>query len=274
MAVSIHFLYVGRGDSVIIEFSNGQLVMVDTNFAAHTTDPFDYLNSRFPGHKLSLFILTHPHPHRFTGLSHIHKQVGFDSFWDASLHYQLESSLPQWAQTNTVHREDWADYLKIRGGDIPGLEVAGPQRGYKLIITEGEEIEVLAPTKELQQKALQSGNDHIGGYVLKVKCHQCGIILGGSANVETWEDIYNYYGADLKANLLLASHHGHQDGFYKPAVKAISPEYVIVSSEWESYADASRYYGRYSSGVISTANRGNIVASCFPGGGVELKTEY
>lgn len=274
MAITIHILYVGRGDCVIIEFSDGQLVMVDTNFAAHTTDALDYLKNNFPGRQLSLFVLTHPHPHRFTGLSRIRKQVGFESFWDASLYYQLETWLPEWQQKSAVHRADWDDYLKIRDGGLLGIEVLGPQRGYKLIVSDGEELEILAPSEELQKQALQAGNDHIASYVLGVRCHQNQAILGGSANAETWQDIHEQYGKVLKAGLLIASHHGHRDGFYKPAVKAISPEFVVVSSEMESYADASGLYSRYCSGVISTAHLGNIVARCYPSGGVELQTQY
>lgn len=270
MPVSLNILYVGRGDCIVIEFSTGQLVMVDVNRVANASDPVDYLKTNYPDEQLSLFVLTHPHAHRLTGLSQIRQQVGFVEFWDIEHNYE-----PTYELESDAFKTDWEDYQKIRSGGYPEIKVSRPKRGYKFVVSEKEGLEVMAPTEELQKRALREENYHLAGYVLRVKCGENCAIIGGSASSEVWEDIYNYYGSDLGANLLIAPHHGHRDGYYQPAVKAIHPEFVVISSEAEQYADAAGYYSRFcTSGIVSTAHLGNIIASCFPSGGVELRTQY
>ncbi len=270
MPTTIHILYVGRGDSIIIESDTGKLAMVDIHRLESTTDPIDYLKTNFPGRSLSLFVLSHPHRHRLTGLAQLRQDIGIEEFWDTK-HTLTAESL---AGSMNSSKEDWDEYLKIRAGDFPEIKVSRLLRGEKINLSDSEEIEVLAPTKELQEKALKAGDFHYASYVLKVKSYDNQAILGGSANAEVWEDIYNAYGDDLKSSLLVASHHGNLDAFFKPAVKTIRPEFVVVSSEEEKYADAARLYGRYCNGVISTAFLGDVVARCFPSGGVELATQY
>jgi len=270
MTTTIHILYVGRGDTIIIESESGKLAMVDSHRLESTTDPLDYLKTKFPGQPLSLFVLSHPHHHRLTGLAQIRQDIGIREFWDT------EHTLTTAPLTRNVNssKEDWDEYLRIRAGDFPDIKVSQLLRGEKIKLSDSEELEVLAPTKELQEKALQTGDYHYSSYVLKVKCLDNQAILGGSANAEVWEDIYDAYGDNLKSSLLIASHHGHRDAFFKPAAKAIRPEFVVISSEEEKYADAAGLYGRYCNGVISTAFSGDIVARCYPSGGVELSKQY
>lgn len=269
MPTTIHILYVGRGDSIIVESNLGNLAMIDSHRSA-TTDPFEYLKSNFPDKELSLFVLSHPHHHRLAGLQQLRRDIGFKEFWDT------EHTLTAETITGNVNsaKKDWDEYFKIRQGGFPDIKVSRRLRGEKISLSETEVIEVLSPTKELEEKALETGDLHYSSYVLKVKCLDNQAILGGSANAEVWEDIYNAYGDSLKSSLLVASHHGHRDSFFKPAIKAIHPEFVVVSSEEEKYADAAGLYGRYCNGVISTAFLGDVVARCFPSGGIELSTQY
>jgi beta-lactamase superfamily II metal-dependent hydrolase len=269
----LHILDVGRGDCVIVELPSGRLAMIDVSDRG-MTDPVEYFKTHFPGRSLFLFVLTHPHRNRLSGLKRVKEEIGFTHFWDINHQYEPDTSSPYWESDS--FREDWQEYLKIRSGGYPEIKVANMTRGNEHDYLKNDGIQVLSPSKELQNEAITTGDYHLSSYALSLKCDQNQAILGGSANQKSWADIYRYFGPQsLRSNLLLASHHGNRGGFHKEAIKAIKPAFTIISVEKESYSDAARLYSHYSSsGVISTATNGNIVVTCHPHGGVGIKTQY
>ena len=73
--------------------------------------------------------------------------------------------------------------------------------------------------------------------------------------------MFEFYGTNLKCDVLKASHHGRDTGYHQEAVKAMSPTYTIVSVGKEPATDASNKYANYSGAVWSTRWYGNLTLS-------------
>lgn len=75
-----------------------------------------------------------------------------------------------------------------------------------------------------------------------------------------------------KIHLLKASHHGRKSGYCWQAVKAMSPDYTVVSvGKLLKKDDAFASYEKYSTkGCFSTRFEGTITARCWLDGDVWL----
>lgn len=71
------------------------------------------------------------------------------------------------------------------------------------------------------------------------------MVLGGDADEACWQSIWEKYGANIRCNVLKASHHGRNSGFHLEAVKAMNPEYTIVSVGKKPSTDACNRYRSY-----------------------------
>jgi beta-lactamase superfamily II metal-dependent hydrolase len=101
----------------------------------------------------------------------------------------------------------------------------------------------------------------------------CTILLGGDAPTEIWKTLYEALNEEMpKVNLLKAPHHGRKTGYYWPAVKAMAPDYTVVSiGKLKRKEDASASYEKYSErGCFTTRFQGNISAYCYTDGEVLL----
>jgi competence protein ComEC len=116
----------------------------------------------------------------------------------------------------------------------------------------------LAPTADLVRDFDEDCESNELSYVLQYRIANRTIIFGGDAEQAAWESIHNYYGAKLKCDVLKASHHGRDSGYYQPAVKDMSPRVVIVSVGKKPATDGSGKYAQYCHQVASTRWHGDI----------------
>jgi hypothetical protein len=103
-------------------------------------------------------------------------------------------------------------------------------------------IEILAPSSldALLDGLLGRYNDM--SYVVRVWHAGRSILVPGDIEEPGWRRLLER-GADLRADVLVASHHGRRSGYFEAAVQAISPTFVVVSTGPLAAAeDAHRLY--------------------------------
>ncbi|EQB62562.1 MAG: metallo-beta-lactamase superfamily hydrolase [candidate division Zixibacteria bacterium RBG-1] len=290
----VHFLDVGGGDCTIIEFPyyenpNTQqrlllgdrilkyrVGMMDINIADGYTHPIKYLFERVQTRNLFRFILTHPHMDHLFGLEDLVKNVNITNFWDINHNFEPDKSSDDWEK----YRPHWLQYLKLKES-IDRPRYLNNFKRWKdqcdFLVQDG--ISVLSPTPELEQSAMENTDDnqrvHKACFVLKISYAGKSIILGSDADYECWEDIYQHYKNNLsflKADILKASHHGHESGYHKEAVTAIAPSYVIISDGKKTDSDYSDVYkNEHNATVLATWERKNYVLSIKENGDIEPK---
>lgn len=249
-------------------------LLVEAGYNIELTNPIEFLTKHYRGRPIWRYVQSHPDMDHMRGISILERDFGINNLWDVSHPKNITDFF------RNSDREDWATYSRLRSGKttttVMQLTRGNTGRYWNQgegALDAGDGIEILAPTTQLLRDA--GDNTNCMSYVLRLTYAGVKIILGGDADEEVWESIYAHYGADLKCHVLKASHHGRDSGYHQPSVKAMAPQFTVVSVGCKPSTDASNKYRQYSSsGVWSTRWRGNVTLTVDPQGKGNLTSEY
>lgn len=303
----VHFLNVGHGDGSIIEFPNRKM-MIDINngqaldettknelMESFSITPVDLMFKSFnkilleKGYNIPLtnpiqyikdlgitsvfrFVLSHPHMDHMTGLNALvnEEEIGIANFW----HSGVEIEKPDFSNS-TYNEQDWDTYIKLKDSkENPKNLVKNAGDTGEFWTNDG--IEILCPTDELKELAVEKNRLNLCSYVLLITYKGYRFVLAGDAEKENWDYIVeNYADKITNINILKAAHHGRESGFHEEAVKLMNPEYTIVSVGKKPDTDAHDKYRKYTrEKVLSTRFRGNIIVSITENGEGSIDWEY
>lgn len=226
----VHFINVGAGDSILMEFSCGA-ILVDTG-----KDPaqmLNYLAEFFAGrpdlnNTLSLVILTHSHGDHVNGfvpLTKIYKveRLVFNGRMEAR-QFEVIDWIRQHPETKTytVYSEDIP-----RGGltnkTIDPLACNGTDPKIKVMWGSVQDM-----PKNWKRKAFRDKNNH--SIVTRVDFGQASLLLTGDLEKRGIKSLLNLHGdAALDVDVFKIGHHGFSSGSTPELLKAVSPEVAVVS---------------------------------------------
>lgn len=259
--LTIHFLNVGKGNCTIIGHPSGRISIIDIDNSRiksterKLTDPIRYVKN-FNITSVFRFVLTHPDMDHMSGLNELSNNVDIVNFWDTENNKIIDNS--SWDES-PYDQGDWKKYHSFKNREESPKYIINYRRDEGRYWTD-DNITILSPSRNLVKKSNDTKEYNHLSYVLMVEHKGVKILLGGDASVEAWEDILNDCGRSLlKADILLASHHGSKNNIFKSVLEAISPDYVIVSvAEGVEYA-----YDFYSNlakkDIYSTKYKNNII---------------
>ena len=259
--LKIHFLNVGKGNCTIIKHPSGRISIIDIdnsrikNNERKLTDPIKYVKSVNIS-RVFRFILTHPDMDHMSGLNGLSNNTEIINFWDTENNKSIENS--SWDES-PYDRRDWEKYRSFKNKKENPKYIINSRRDEDHYWMD-DHITVLSPSHDLIKKAHETEDYNHLSYVLMLEQKGVKILFSGDASVEAWEEILDECGKSLlKADILLAPHHGSKNNIFKPALEAISPDYVIVSvAEGVDYA-YDFYKNLVKKKVFSTKDKGNII---------------
>ncbi len=254
---------------MIRQLVNSDFQISDEDYARkYLNDPVDYFKSEIANgdEEVWRFISTHPDMDHLSGLKRLDDEVGFQILWD-TFHNKTLSRDDEWP--TRFNPEDWERYEAIRNGETNHKNIH-PTRGTKVSYWKRDDIEILHPSPQFiiqknQEKSDQSTPDYNNlSYVLKLNTSAGGVLLSGDVKKEGWKDILEYCKDDLSdIRVLKAPHHGRKSSFYRPAIEAIDPDYVINSvgkkPDNDAIADYRRVCGKNTE-IFSTRQYGRVKA--------------
>lgn len=237
------------------------------------TDPIDYYKANFGGRSIFRYIQSHPDMDHMGGLYRLcfQEKIEIVNFWDTKHCIEKDEDAMRTGEVNHEIR-DWYTYLMLRKR-AEKLRVLHLTNGARADFYAADGISIWAPFDHSQEQNAECNPNDLS-YLLHIRFGQCRIVLGGDAPKETWEALHNGNKARgwafPKVNLLKASHHGRNSGYYMPAVRQMSPDLTIMSvGDLKAKDDATASYEQYSR-CFSTLQEGNILARCFVDGDVWL----
>ncbi len=245
--VSVHFLDVGQGSSVLIR-SGKTGILIDAGEADCADRVIGYI--RRSGVKtLSLVVASHPHSDHIGALADVLRAIPVEKV-----------VMPRLTQENVPASTSYERLLKtIRDREIP-LAAAKPGKTYEL---EHAVLTVLGPLE-------QSAELNNMSVVCRLEAFSTVFLLPADAEKAAQEALLSS-GANLRCDVLQTPHHGSGDALDEAFFAAAHPQMAVISCGVNNdyghpHDDVLRYYKTNQIEVYRTDEDGNIIVSCYADG--------
>ncbi|NBI68000.1 MBL fold metallo-hydrolase [Pseudoflavonifractor sp. 60] len=208
----VHFIDVGQADSALV-VCDGHYMLIDGGNAEDSDLVYAYLERHGAKH-LDYMVATHAHEDHIGGLS-------------GALNYaSVDTALCPVTEYSSKVFQNMVKYLGEQGKSL-----TVPESGDKFSLGSAE-VEILGPVKEYDDT-----NDT--SIVLRIDYGDVSFLFAGDMEKGAEKDLIET-GADLKADVLKAGHHGSDTSTSYQFLREVSPKYTVISvGEGNSYGHPS-----------------------------------
>ena len=201
--LTVHFLAVGQGDSILLEHGDDGMLIYSGEIGKGD-DVATYIKNEGIM-SLDYVIATHPHSDHIGGMSVILNDFPIGHFVDSGYAYSSKT---------------YENMLKAI--DKKNIPFETPKRGDKINFTSGIDVYVLNPgstyfTDDVNQNSV----------VLKVTDGKVTFLLMGDAGIQAENEIMKD-GYNVDADILKVGHHGSRTASGTPFISAVSPEISVI----------------------------------------------
>jgi competence protein ComEC len=250
--LSVTFLDVGQGDSILLEFPKGKRMLVDggglhedrIDIGKSVIAPFLW-NKKIK--KIDYLVLTHPDPDHLKGLNFIASHFSIGHFWDNGFQGDSESYI-------RLHET----LLKKKIKRFSLNDQTPPQ------MIHGVQLSILNPpvTKvplRTRQNPMLLNNQSL---VMKIQFKQIAILLAGDIEQEAEYQMMKK-GLFLKADLLKIPHHGSASSSTQAFLDGVKPSYAILTVSERNigrlpHPEVLKRYERLGASIFRTDRHGAI----------------
>ncbi len=241
---------VGQGDSILVEFPNGQDLLVDAGPRSAGQDVVSYLKKRNIS-RINILVATHPHEDHIGGMQDVLASFPVDKVWDSGYSHGSRT------------QENFLQTIKDKG-----IRFGMPKAGFSQMVGDAK-LEVLAPVRALSGTNSDANNNSV---VLRISYKQTSFLLTGDMESEERSTVSSW----PETTVLKVAHHGSRNGTDKYFLSALSPKFAIIScARGNSYGHphASTLSALKGAGIkiYDTEDVGTIVLSS-DGKNVNVKT--
>ncbi|MDD4238436.1 MAG: ComEC/Rec2 family competence protein [Desulfotomaculaceae bacterium] len=203
-SMRVHFLDVGQGDCMLVQFPNGQNMLVDAGKNDSAETIMDYLEANGIA-RLDYLVGTHPHEDHIGSLDKVIQEFPVG-----------EILLPKVTASTRTFR----DVLEAIADK--GMQVTTAKAGVNILEEEGLSVKLLAP--------LGSSYEDLNNYsaVIKLTYREVSFLLEGDAEAESEKEMLNS-GADVRADVLKVGHHGSNTSTSLSFLNMVKPKYAVIS---------------------------------------------
>ncbi|MBQ7095160.1 MAG: MBL fold metallo-hydrolase [Clostridia bacterium] len=227
---SVHFIDCGQGDSILM-ISEGETALIDTGTQEESEKVVAYLK-RKGLEKLDHLILSHPHADHMGGA-----KVILESFEVDQIHMGRPT---EGAEPTTAFYINFLKKVQALGKKIDAAK-AGDEMEIGAF-----SVKVLGPVEPYREMNNQS-------LVLRLEYGEVSFILTGDQEKDAEKDLLERVGlSDLDATVLKIGHHGSESSTSAAFLKAVSPQYAIIS------CGKDNSYGHPDEEIIERLNQNHI----------------
>ncbi|MFQ3611957.1 MAG: MBL fold metallo-hydrolase [Fimbriimonadales bacterium] len=210
----IVFLDVGQGDSALIQFANGQTMLIDggeTDQGAGLVARLRQLGVR----QLDWVVASHAHSDHIGGLIQVLRELPVKEVWDSGFRHDSPVYL---------------DYLRaVRSARAPDggrRKFRVVKHGERLSVGTDATVEVLAPSQPYLTDTRSDPNNN--SIVLRITFGSVRVLFTGDMEREQRNRLYRER-ADLRAEILKVAHHGAHNGTDSEFLRRVQPKVAVIS---------------------------------------------
>ncbi|MBU8900676.1 MBL fold metallo-hydrolase [Corallococcus sp. M34] len=216
--LSVYFLDVGQGDSILIVSPEGKTVLIDGGPPEAAPRLAARLRELVKG-PLDLVILTHPHLDHLGGLAAAIRAVGARRFMDPGFNHPSEA---------------YRDLLNFVGKEVgqvmtPQPNPRAPQSLLTIGLGEGVALTVLWPRVPQESFLDDTRSDpNSNSIVTKLTFGATAFLLTGDSEPDT-EEVLLQKPLDLTATVLKVAHHGGRHSTTAAFLRRVKPRAAVIS---------------------------------------------
>lgn len=239
--LSVVFLDVGQGDSILITTITGKQVLIDGG-AYPNVDVAISRHMNFYDRSIDLVIATHPDLDHIGGLVTVLKRYSVLIFLYSGLH----SGITAYQQ---LTHELITSNVSIVTTDV----------GQTIVLDKDTYLQVLSP---YWKSNLKDPNEK--SVVIRLVYGDTSVILTGDASVFNEYDMVSVYGNSLSSDVLKLGHHGSKTSSSSLFLDAVQPQYAIVSAGCDNrfghpHQEVVERISSRRVELLDTCSRGDIV---------------
>ena len=210
--IEIHYLNVGQGDCAVA-LCDGKAMIIDGGRSGQSRFVYSYLRSALGLDALEYMVATHPDSDHIGGLS-----AALNACTVGAIYSSVEND----------DTKAFQSFLKYAARQ--GLSPIIPQAGDTCALG-GAEIAFIAPLTAY-------ADDNNGSIVLKITYGRVSFLFTGDIEAAAEADILQS-GTDVRAAVLKIAHHGSDTSSTDAFLKAVQPQYAIISVGDNAYGHPS-----------------------------------
>jgi len=224
--LTVSFLDVGQGDSILITTPSGQHILVDGGPSPEQISHELGEELPFWERNIDLVVLTHAHDDHVTGLVEVLRR------------YHVGEVLePCFSDTSLTYKEEWLGLIQEKG-----IKCTCAQAGQQIDLGHGAMMDVLSPPQELLE-GTDSDIDN-NGVVLRLSMGEVSFLL----TADVYADRERYLlgqGVGFRTTVLKVAHHGSDTSTTSAFLAAVAPQVAVIS------AGADNPFGHPSTEVVA-----------------------
>lgn len=200
----VNFIDVGQGDCTFICLPDGRNMLIDAGNNGDFDKIGPYLAEK-GADRIDYLIGTHPHADHIGALD------------DVIRNYDIGEIYMPKASANTKTYKSVLEEISAKG-----MKIKTAKSGMTIFDENGVKAEILSPSRE----SYEDLNDY--SVVILLSYGETAFLFQGDAEKTVEGDILES-GADIKADVIKAGHHGSSTSSTEDYIKKVSPEYAVVS---------------------------------------------
>ena len=237
--LNIHFIDVGQGDSIFVEFPDGKNMLIDSGDRGKGDIVVDYLRD-LKIEKIDLLIATHTDSDHIGGMKEV-----FDAFEisfclrpfvyysgsDKEIFDPSFNMLPTAKTSKYCDTKTYKTFLDCILEENCGYEYFNKDSDFvqKFTFAEVEyeySVDFLTPTEEVPNIGYYHSNDYSPVFILTYG--EFNAMFTGDAEVAVENEIITYYASIPKVDLLKVGHHGSESSTSREFLQRILPTDAII----------------------------------------------